>query len=195
MRYAPDQRQQTRRRVLEAASRRFKRQGFGGASLHEVMRDVDMTVGGFYSHFASKEALLAAVLELAIDDNTRALFGGLEECAGEDWLREVARRYLSRRHRDEVADGCPIPAIAAEISRAGPEVRQACERALLRCQKEMAEHIPPRGDLDAEDRALATMALLIGGVLIARTVHDRELSDRILSACKRLAAAPPQESR
>jgi TetR/AcrR family transcriptional regulator, transcriptional repressor for nem operon len=193
VRHAPGKKRETRRRVIGAAGRRFKQHGFAGASLHEVMRDVDLTVGGFYAHFASKEALLAAVLELAIDDNTRALFYGLEEHAGEDWLREVARRYLSRRHRDEVADGCPIPAIAAEISRSGPEVREACERALLRCQVEMARRIPARGDLDADDRSLATMALLIGGVLVARAVHDRELSDRVLSACRRMAAEPAEE--
>ena len=89
MRYRPGQKEQTRRRILSAASRRFKEKGYAGAGLQELMRSADLTVGGFYAHFQSKEALLAESFELALDENTRLLFSGLEGLDGEAWLREV----------------------------------------------------------------------------------------------------------
>src|SRR5262245_42127997 len=189
MRYHPGQKDQTRRRILAAAGRRFKEKGYAGAGLQELMRSADLTVGGFYAHFASKEALLAESFELALDENTRLLFAGLEELEGEAWLREVARRYLSRLHRDQVADGCPAPAMAAEIARAGPETREAFERSLRRCLDEMVSRVPGRAGLEPEDRALATMSLLVGGILLSRAVAERTLSDRILMACRRMASS------
>jgi TetR/AcrR family transcriptional repressor of nem operon len=194
MRYEPGHKDRTRRRIVEAASRRFKRQGYAAAGLGEVMRDADLTVGGFYAHFESKEALLAEALELALDENARRLFAGLEGLQGEEWLREVTRRYLSRQHRDDAAEGCPAPSIAAEIARGAPEVREAFERSLLRCLAAMQSRAPERGALDPEGRALATMALYVGGILLSRAVRDPDLSDRILRSCRRLAAAPEEEA-
>jgi TetR/AcrR family transcriptional repressor of nem operon len=190
MRYRPGHKDQTRRRILAAAGRRFKEKGYAAAGLQELMRSADLTVGGFYAHFASKQELLAEALELTLDQNTELLFSGLEGLEGEAWVREVARRYLSRRHRDQAADGCPAPAIAADIARAGPEAREAFERAFRRCLCELSSHTPGRAGLEPEDRALGTMGLLVGGILLSRAVADRELSDRILQACKRLASPP-----
>jgi TetR/AcrR family transcriptional regulator, transcriptional repressor for nem operon len=190
MRYRPGSKEKTRRRILDAASRRFKEKGYAGAGLQELMRSADLTVGGFYAHFESKEALLAETLEHALNENTDLLFSGLEELSGEPWLREVLRRYLSRRHRDDVAEGCPAPAVAADVVRQGPEVRAAFERALRRCLLQMQERLPAQSALAPEDRALATMSLMIGGILLSRAVEDRPLSDRILLACRRFAAPP-----
>jgi len=58
-----EQRALTRIRVLEAAARVFARQGFHGASVHEIAREAGATTGAIYSNFAGKEDLYLAVFE------------------------------------------------------------------------------------------------------------------------------------
>jgi TetR/AcrR family transcriptional regulator, transcriptional repressor for nem operon len=193
MRYRPGHKDETRVRILRSASKRFRETGYAAAGLNDIMKSADLTVGGFYAHFESKEDLLAAALEMEIDRTTAAFLKDLEGFEGEDWLREVARRYLSRTHRDHVADGCPVPAIAADVARSSPEVRDAFERSIRACLTEMTSRIDAARGLDSEGRALAAMSTLIGGILLARAVRDAALSDRILRAC-RLFTAPPEET-
>src|SRR6266498_508078 len=59
MRYGKDQKQATRRRILDAAGRRFKQDGIDGAGVAALMSDAGLTNGAFYAHFASKEDLAA----------------------------------------------------------------------------------------------------------------------------------------
>src|ERR1700733_10037388 len=50
-----------RTRVLDAAVDLFARQGYDGTSVAEVIAQAGVAKGGFYHHFASKEALLYEV--------------------------------------------------------------------------------------------------------------------------------------
>ena len=109
-------------------------------------------------------------------------------------MREDARRYLSRAHRDAPADGCALPALAPEVGRAGDATRAMFERRLESLLATFEAHMPmDRGDrghgLGRKDRAIALAALCIGGMTLSRAVKSKELSDRILQACKRFATA------
>ncbi len=187
MRYSAGHRQRTRERILKAAARRFREKGFGGAGVDEVMESAGLTAGGFYAHFASKEALLAETLAAGSRPTAERLVAGLDEVQGVAWMREVVRRYLNRTHRDGVAEGCALPSLTAEVARQGPRTRGAFE-AYVRGIVEKLKGKAPRGPgLDPEDRILATIALFAGGLMLARAVRDEALSDRILRACRSLA--------
>jgi TetR/AcrR family transcriptional repressor of nem operon len=192
MRYAADHKAKTRERILESAAAAFRRQGYHATGVDQVMADAGLTAGGFYAHFSSKDALLAEVLTYyggtataMLDDGAGdggATGGGRGEgfaCAG-----AIVERYLTPSHRNEPESGCAIPPLAAEVARAGPEPRQAFEQLIAGLVAKIADTLPHD---DAKDRAIAVAALCVGGMTLARAVHDPGLSDRVLSACRQCA--------
>ncbi len=186
-RYGRGHKQQTRRRIVEAAARRFRERGYHAASVDHVMDAAGLTSGGFYAHFSSKQALLSETIALSLEQVRGQLLAGLEDLEGAEWLRAVVGRYLSRSHRDHPEVGCSLPALAGEIAREGRGPRAALEAYLQRWVGELAPRTPPAPGLAPEDRVLATIALLAGALMLARAVPDPALSDRILRAARRLA--------
>ena len=195
MRYAKDHKQQTRRRIVEAAARSFRSRGYRAAGVDQVMEAAGLTPGGFYAHFPSKQALLAETLGLALEQARAQLFSGLDDLEGAEWLRAVVGRYLSRPHRDQPAGGCSLPALAGEIAREGRPPRAALQAYLQQLVAELAPRTPAAPGLEPEDRVLATLALLSGALMLARAVPDEDLSDRILRAARRLAVPEAAEAR
>src|SRR5256714_2653432 len=112
MRYAPEHNETTRERILEAASRLFREHGIAAVGLAKIMAEAGLTVGTFYTHFKSKEALLREVLSRSLDARHEALPQDL------DGDVEIAvRAYLSPEHRDQAGTGCPVAALASEVAR------------------------------------------------------------------------------
>jgi TetR/AcrR family transcriptional regulator, transcriptional repressor for nem operon len=194
VRYAPGHKQQTRRRILTAAARRFRQRGYQAAGVDEVMKDAGLTAGGFYAHFPSKQALLAETLGLSLEQIRGQLLAGLEGLEGAEWMRAVVGRYLSRSHRDHPAEGCSLPALAGEIAREGRGPRRALQGYLQELVAELAPRTPAAPGLEPEERVLATLGLLVGTLLLSRAVEDPELSDRLLRAARRLAVPESAEA-
>ena len=189
----------TRVRILKAAGRLFRRDGFNGVGIDKVMAEAGLTRGGFYAHFASKEDLLRAVV-------SEVVFAGLirmHERGGMDdppnWLAAAIDGYLSEDHRDRTMTGisdCPIAALSAEVSRAGPEVRSAYTEVARDLMSALAGRIEPRlaecapdaggpADFDAWERAIVLVALLSGGLVLSRAVNDKALSAAVLEAARK----------
>lgn len=187
MRYGAEHKQRTRRRIVEAAARRFRESGYRAAGVDQVMKDAGLTAGGFYSHFSSKEALLAEILGLSLEQVRSQLLDGLDGLSDDEWMRAVVKRYLSRAHRDQPGAGCPLPTLGGEIAREGEEPRLALQTYLQQIVGELAPRTPAAPGLEPEDRLLATISLLAGALMLARAVPDGDLSDRILQAARRLA--------
>ena len=133
------------------------------------MRGAGLTVGGFYSHFPSKTAMDVEIVRGMLGGPSRWL-SGLEESAGLEWVQRALKRYLSREHRDN-PDGCAYPAVLSEVAMSSKEVRDACAEALeARVAGVRNPGASRRGRL-ARERALATMALTIGGLLLSRATR------------------------
>jgi TetR/AcrR family transcriptional regulator, transcriptional repressor for nem operon len=190
-----DKKQHTHDRILRAAGRMFKQRGLDGVGIDGVMKEAQLTHGGFYTHFRNKDALVAEMLGTALQQMRQNLFAGLDDERGVPWLTRIVRRYLSRSHRDLVADGCPMPALLGEIGRAGELPRRSFQTHLREIIAELEAKMPPGRHLDPHDRTLATLALCVGGLSLARAVDDRELSDRILTACRAMALPEMTEDR
>jgi TetR/AcrR family transcriptional regulator, transcriptional repressor for nem operon len=187
LRRSAEAKRETHARIVEVAALRLRELGLEGAGVLRIMKDAGLTHGGFYSHFSSKSELVVEALRAAFTSNRERWLRDLDRLDDATWLRRVIGRYLNRSHRDAVADGCPVPALATELAREGDDVRGAFEEELLASVQEIARRLDGRGALSAFDRALGLVALLGGGVVLARAVRDRALSDRILSACRALA--------
>ena len=187
MRYAKDHKQKTRAAILETAARRFREKGYRASGVDDVMGAAGLTAGGFYAHFDSKSSLLSEALRLSLASGRERLFSGLQDLEGAEWLGAVVGRYLSRSHRDDPGSGCPLPALAGEVSREGALPRKALEEYLRGLVAQIAARTPASPGLAPEDRVLATVALMTGALMLSRAVEDRPFSDRILSAARRFA--------
>ena len=182
MRYTPEHKQHTREKILAAAARRFKKDGFEGTSVSAVMGDAELTHGGFYSHFESKDDLVASVIRTGFDDASvtfEALFDHLE---GDAWLTAWVTEYLSTTHTHLVAEGCPLPALAGEIARAGSHARHAFTTTFYERLAVVSSRVNAPTD-EAERRVLAAISQMSGAIMLARATEE-PLRTRILDAAR-----------
>jgi TetR/AcrR family transcriptional regulator, transcriptional repressor for nem operon len=118
MRYPAGHKEEVRRRLLARAARLVRRDGLARLSVARVMASAKMTVGGFYRHFTTQDAMVGEALAEALRGATPLLFGGLEPLRGRAFERAFVERYLSESHFRNVDGGCPIAANASELARA-----------------------------------------------------------------------------
>ena len=175
MRYGKDQKQPTRRRILDAAGRRFKHDGIDGAGVAAVMSDAGLTNGAFYAHFTSKEDLVANVLADQLRAQRQSFAAQPSDRAG---LEAIIRLYLSPEHRDECADGCPSAALLDEVVRRPAATRQVFTDELLGIADDIAARIDPTDAEAARTDALALFGMMIGTLQLARALTDRDVSDQ-----------------
>jgi TetR/AcrR family transcriptional repressor of nem operon len=184
MRYAPEHNEETRSRIIDAASRLFREQGIAAVGLAKVMGEAALTVGTFYTHFKSKEALVREALLRSLDARHEKVEQALR---GAD-LEAVVRAYLSPEHRDAPGTGCPVAALASEVARHPRATRNLFASHNARTFDSIAEWLSARRD-GAVSRAdaAALVGLLAGTLQIARATPDRAESDAILQAGVRAA--------
>ncbi len=188
MRYPKDHKQKTHAQILAAAARAFRAEGIG-VGVSDVMGQAGLTHGGFYAHFASKNALVAEIAEHCLNEMGDRL---LEAARGApaDPVDALLAVYLTPEHRDRPDTGCPIPALAGEIARQPAEVRRAFTRALERYIQQLAGTLPGNDPEGRTDDALAMLSGMVGAMLLARAIDDPALSQRTLAAAhSRLRAA------
>lgn len=186
MRYAADHKQKTRQRILDAAAIVFRRKGFAGGSVDDVMAEAGLTAGGFYAHFHSKDELFAEALLQTLRQG-RVVYGKDDtNVAGAERVQAIARKYLSPAHRRMVDRGCPMPPLVADLARQSPATRRAFEKIVAEIMASLEPHLSTGEGTQEPDQALAILALMVGGLSLARAVADEGLADRILAACRQL---------
>jgi TetR/AcrR family transcriptional regulator, transcriptional repressor for nem operon len=183
MRYAPDHKEKTRTRILEAAGRVFRRQGYHATGVDKVMEEAGLTAGGFYAHFHSKQELLAETLEHTRDDVRSRSEAGFEDLTGRAWVDAFLARYLGTKHRQETENGCPLVALISEVSRTDGPVKKSFEAAVRELRDRLGANAK-EGPGPLEERALAAVALCVGGLGLARSVQDEALAEQILESCR-----------
>jgi TetR/AcrR family transcriptional repressor of nem operon len=178
MRYSKDHKQATRRRILEAAGRRFKQDGIDGSGVAAVMSDAGLTNGAFYAHFKSKEDLVANVLADQLRTQRMSFDDQPSDRAG---LEGFVRSYLSPEHRDQFADGCPSAALLGEIARRSTDTRDVFTDEVMGVVDDIALRLDPTDVKGARADALTVFGLMLGTLQLARALTDRDLSDQLLA--------------
>jgi TetR/AcrR family transcriptional repressor of nem operon len=186
VRYPANQKQASRARILGAAAELFKRRGLAATGVDAVMAAAGLTPGGFYSHFRSKEALITEAVAAAGQKAHERWIRPLEPLRGAAWSRAFLASYLSEEHRDDIATGCSIPSLAADVARTSTPARRRFEARLRGLFELVSERANDERKLE-RDEALAAVALCVGGLLLSRVVVDRRLSAELLGACRRSA--------
>ncbi|MCP2073561.1 UNVERIFIED_ORG: AcrR family transcriptional regulator [Pseudomonas lini] len=173
-----DKKAQTRERILKAASSALILRGPAEPSVGEVMGAAGLTVGGFYAHFESKDALMLEAFKHLLSQR-RGLIAAMDTgLSGEERRALAAAFYLSRKHRDSTELACPIPASVGELGRLPDEFREVLNEHIELMVAQLA------ASPEDADKALADIALMVGGLALARALGPGELSDRLLRAAK-----------
>jgi AcrR family transcriptional regulator len=176
MPYSPEHKRETREKILESARRLFNRMGYSGVSIEEIMSDVGLTHGGFYRHFSGKDELYAAAVRQFLCTKTPASWQKRREPSAvtKPRAQRIVDAYLSREHFDDRNGCCPLIGITSDVQRGGEEVKAAYQEVVEQMVKVFEDHLKgPR----ARDRALALVALCVGGMVLARNVGDPDLAD------------------
>ena len=193
-RYSSAHKADSRVKILAAAAQLFRKKGFNQTGIDAVMSLAGLTAGAFYAHFDSKADLFSQTLARATAAGRTKLLAGLENLPDPQWFSVAVKRYLSEVHRDDLAEGCAIPALVSELARGDRKARKVFDQYVEEVEAAWGSRTPATAGFSGADRALATFCLLVGGISLARAVHSKTLSDRILRVCRRLALGDIQGS-
>lgn len=182
MRRSRAEKAKSRERILDEAARRVRAGGPGNISIGELMKAADLTHGGFYKHFASRDALVEAAVERAAAAG-KDLFGEAQNLEGSAAVKLVVERYLSAQHRDNAATGCAIAALATYVSnapdpRTGQPVRDLAERGFDRMNAALG------GDSGTQDTAIFAWCAMVGALTLSRMFTGEARSDQILGLAR-----------
>jgi TetR/AcrR family transcriptional regulator, transcriptional repressor for nem operon len=173
----------TRDRILHAVSRGFRTRGYNGIGVDALAKDAGVTSGAFYGYFRSKEdAFLAAVVD-GIDEY-RAGIELLQANYGANWSVALADYYVGRKHREDLACGCALPTLSPEVIRSDQRVRSAYQAELIKLNAAIAAGLATGTETEKRDTAWVILAVLAGGVILARAVWDELVAEQIATAVR-----------
>lgn len=175
MKVTREQATRNRAHVVEVAGTEFRKHGFDGIGVADLMKAAGLTHGGFYNNFASKDALAAEAVTRVFAETTERL--RQYALAADDPFAATVRYYLSPQHRDSIEAGCAIAALSQDAARGSPELRAAFEAgiaAYLDLVVEIAGVTRPG--------AMAIYATMVGALTLSRTVTDPVLAEGMLTA-------------
>ncbi|WP_374377367.1 TetR/AcrR family transcriptional regulator [Dongia sp.] len=178
MRVSREQMAEHRRQILDAASKLFREKGFEAVTVADVMAAAGLTHGGFYRHFASKDALIAAAIAEALD----------RAAADRRAFPAYLAGYLSKAHRDHPGEGCPVAGLGPAAIREGAEARAAMTEGLRRQIARFAKEAPGKTPAAKRQAAIAAWSAMVGALILARLADDETLSDEILTATRKSIA-------
>src|SRR5438132_11868505 len=180
----------THDRIVEAAARASRRSGYNGTGVADIMKDAGLTHGGFYAHFQSREAMLAEAADRAGSESVAVMERIAATSLPKRALQAMLEAYLSKAHVEGVETGCATAALGSEMARQAPEVRRAATRRIKEMIDLVARQSPDWGQPGAHQRALATVATMVGALVLARAVDASRLSDALRKAALKHLAPP-----
>jgi TetR/AcrR family transcriptional repressor of nem operon len=167
----------THDRLVSIAARRFREQGLEGLSVADLMNEAELTVGGFYKHFDSREALVREAMGVAMAESEARV-------EARESLAEGIDAYLSPGHRDNPGDGCPIAALSCDVGRAVAETRTLFTERIERRLRSLEIGVTAPEGMAKRDGAIVTLSTLVGALTLARAVSDDGLSEEILETAR-----------
>ena len=191
-----EQKVQTRQRILEAAGRVFRKSGFGGIGVDGLAKEAGVTSGAFYVHFGSKADAFRESLKHGMAD----LRGGVlyfQAEHGRVWWPEFVRFYLSTKRTCDLAEGCTLQSMPAEVARSDHASRAVFETALRDVAQAVVDGpVSPSAPRNIES-ACAALATLVGAVTLARAVDSEAFASQIAAATEQtlLGTKPRAQSR
>jgi TetR/AcrR family transcriptional regulator, transcriptional repressor for nem operon len=171
MRYPPGHKRKAREALLDASARSLKEAGFNGIGVDGLAAAAGVTSGAFYSNFPTKEAMLEAVVETGVGEPFLSQTETGTTAEKRARLMTLLDDYISSWHSAGPAEGCVIPALSADVSRARPTVKRTYERKI----SAFADRIASLLDGEQSDRerlAWSVVAMMVGAIAISRGMPE-----------------------
>jgi AcrR family transcriptional regulator len=175
--------EETHDRIVEAAARIIRKHGYDGVGVADVMKEAGLTHGGFYAHFASRDALLVEALERAGRESVDTVIRAVEKhgAKGRSPFRAMVETYLSNNHLSELDIGCPVAALGCDMPRQSEAVREASAARVRHLVAAVRETLP-----DASRTAASAVAsMLVGALQMARALGDNAEGRALLAATRK----------
>ncbi len=169
-------------RIVDAAARAIRRSGYNGTGVADIMKEAGLTHGGFYAHFPSRDAMLAEAADRAGSESVAMMERIAARLPQQQALPAMMQAYLSKEHLEGIETGCAAAALGSEMPRQAPEVRRAATCRIKEMIDLVARHSPDWGQPGAHERALVTVATMVGALVLARAVDEPKLSDALREA-------------
>jgi len=184
MRYPPGHKAEVHQKIVKDASQRVRAEGLSGAAVATVMRDTGLTHGGFYKHFESKDALLLESLREAFRDIGDALVRVATQSRPDAAWKTIVKAYLSLEFCDHAERGCPLTALAPELTRVDKKMRGRILPHLVNYKDRMLPFMPGRQAAEKERAFFMIFSTMIGAVEIARMLPEPVMREKVLAAAK-----------
>ena len=188
MRYKPGHREEARARMIAAAGRGFRRNGFGGIGVDGLAKEAEVTSGAFYGHFPSKDAAFKEAVASGIED-LRAGVESFQTTHGDRWAEAFVDFYLGEKRTCELGESCAMQSLSPEVARSHRDVRDVYQAGMVKVVEQITKGLREGGLAERRKRAWAFLSILAGGVTIARAVPDSEVSSQIAKSIKASALA------
>jgi TetR/AcrR family transcriptional repressor of nem operon len=184
VRYLPEHKLETHRKIVKDASRRVRAEGLSGAAVAAVMKDAGLTHGGFYKHFGSKDDLLLESLREGFREIEDTLAHAAEHSQpGEAW-KAIVKTYLSLELCEHPERGCPLAALSPDLARADKRMKPQIVAELVNYKSRMLPFMPGQRTADKERAFFVIFSTMIGAVDIARILPDRAMREKVLAGTR-----------
>ncbi|PCI43662.1 MAG: TetR family transcriptional regulator [Alphaproteobacteria bacterium] len=184
---AVNKKEETRKRMVEAAGKSFRQFGFAGIGVDGIAKAAGVTSGAFYAHLGSKDAAFHMAVAAGLDEVIAAV-PEFQKVYGSDWVMAFADYYLGHGHREDLASGCAMTTLTPEVVRAGEDQQASYEAKMTIIAGLVAEGLAGEPEEDRRTRAWGMLSVLIGGLNVARAMNSATVTEEIADAVMKAAA-------
>jgi TetR/AcrR family transcriptional regulator, transcriptional repressor for nem operon len=187
MPYSMEHKSETRQKILESARRLFNKKGYAEVSIDEIMENAGLTHGGFYRHFHDKAELYAETVRWFLcPEAPKPWQRKARDTAAEQKPRgqRVVDAYFSRDHFNDRESCCPLITQTSDVARGSDTMKGAYREVVEKLVEIFQSDVD---EPEKQERALAMVALCVGGVIVARCIDDPVLADGLRRAAHRHA--------
>jgi TetR/AcrR family transcriptional regulator, transcriptional repressor for nem operon len=184
MRYDTEHKANTHRRIVKGASRQLRKKGLNGPAVSTLMKASGLTHGGFYKHFSSRDDLVVEAIEESLRELTETMVDAAGRSGSRSPWKSIIETYMSLERCDGADRGCPIAALAPDIARTRPAMKQRISSAIVKFREELIPFMPGRTSEERSSNFLMIMTSMVGAVAIARTMPELAVRQAILNTVR-----------
>lgn len=184
VRYKQDQKERTREKIITAAGRCFRKNGYSGIGVDGLAKEAGVTSGAFYGHFDSKQSAFEAAIVAGLNGVEMVIIR-LQQQYGETWWTEFANIYMHQKRTCDLTESCALQSLTPEVGRSDEAIRRVFESELLKIIDLANRGSTLPSGQGGNEKTWANLALLIGGVTLARAVNDEKLANEIAWAIQK----------
>jgi TetR/AcrR family transcriptional regulator, transcriptional repressor for nem operon len=188
MKVTKDQAAANKEAILSAASKMYREKGIDGIGIGELSRSVGLTHGGFYGQFpGGKEQLASEAVSRTFETN-------IEDWRAAKSIPELLKGYLTQSHLANWTEGCPIPALGADVARNGGAISHSFTKGVQTLIETLLPLVDGETDDEKHQEALRILSSITGAILIARALDNPGLSEQFLQSVIDAWSTDPEET-